>query len=80
MARKPKSVSEIDRQIEELKAKRLEALEAQPAHIGSIAAKADLNTLDIPDAELLKKFKAIAARFRGQATPPSSATPRSTAQ
>lgn len=66
MARKPKSVLEIDKEIEALKAARVEALEAQAAHVGKLAAKADLTTLDITDADLLKEFKAIAERFRKQ--------------
>lgn len=73
MARKPKSVSEIDKEIEALKAKRTEALEAQAAHVGKLAAKAELTTLDIPDADLLREFKAIADRFRSK--PKASAAP-----
>lgn len=66
MARRPKSIADIDKEIEALKAQRVEALDAQAAHIGKLAAKADLTTLDIPDADLLKEFKAIAERFRGK--------------
>ncbi|WP_029064087.1 TraC family protein [Labrenzia sp. DG1229] len=69
MARKSKSVADIDKEIEALKNRRLEALEAQAAHIGKIAAKAELTMLEISDADLLKEFKAIAERFRGRPAP-----------
>ena len=66
MARKPKSVTDIDKEIEALKAQRAKALDARAEQIGKIAAKADLTLLDIADAELLKEFKEIADRFRGK--------------
>jgi len=72
MARKQKSVTDIDKEIEALKAQRLAALEARADQIGKIAAKADLTNLAIADAELLKEFQAIAERFRGKPQPPSS--------
>ncbi len=74
MAKKPRSVSDIDEQIEALKAKRVAALESRADQIGKIAAKADLTTLDLSDAELLKEFQQIAERFRRKSTAP--ATPR----
>lgn len=74
MARKPRSVSDIDAEIEALKKQRKEALEAQSAHIGRLAAKAGLTGLDISDAELVKEFEAVAARFQNKASPPSPKT------
>lgn len=68
MPRKPKSVSDIDRQIEELKEQRTKALEDRAVHIGTIAARADLTTLDISDADLLREFKALATRFQNGRT------------
>ena len=68
MTRKPKSVIDIDNEIEALKAQRIASLEARAGHIGKIAAKADLATLEISDAELLKEFQAIADRFRRKTT------------
>ena len=64
MARKPKSVIDIDKEIEALRAQRVASIEARADQIGKIAAKADLTTLEISDAELLKEFQAIADRFR----------------
>ncbi len=74
MARKPKSVVDIDKEIEALKAQRVAVLEARADQIGKIAAKADLTTLEITDAELQKEFQAIADRFRrkGSATNPAN--------
>jgi hypothetical protein len=70
MARKPKSVIDIDKEIEALKAQRIASLEARADQIGKIAAKADLATLEISDAELLKEFQAIADRFRRKSATP----------
>lgn len=67
MARKPKSVIDIDKEIETLKVQRIAALEARAEQIGKIAAKADLNILEISDANMLKEFQAIAERFRHKA-------------
>lgn len=74
MARKQKSVADIDKEIEALKAKRAEALEAQAAHIGKLAEKAGLTTLEIADADLLKEFKAVAGRFRKRPTTPAASS------
>jgi hypothetical protein len=71
MARKPKSVTDIDQQIEALRAQRVAALDARAAHIGKIAAKADLTTLEISDATLLREFQQIADRFRRKSAPGS---------
>lgn len=73
MAKKTKSVADIDREIKALQAKRTEALEAQSAHVGNLAARAGLTELDIPDADLLKEFKAIAERFQKASTNAASA-------
>ena len=77
MARKQKTVTEIDREIEALKAERIAALEAQADHIGKLAAKAGLTGLDISDAALSKEFKAIADRFRRPAETGSASSDRS---
>ena len=77
MARKQKTVSEIDREIDALKAQRIAALEARADHIGKLAAKAGLTGVDISDAELLKEFKAIADRFQRQAETRSASSDRS---
>lgn len=69
MVRKPKSVVDIDKEIETLKTQRIAALDARAAHIGKIAAKADLTTSDLSDADLLKEFQQIAARFRRVSAP-----------
>lgn len=74
MARKSKSVADIDKEIAALQAQREEALESRAVQIGKIAAKAELNMLDISDAELLREFKAIAERFRA---PPKASIPAS---
>lgn len=68
MTRKPKSVIDIDKEIEALKAQRVAALKARADQIGKIAAKADLTNVEITDAELLKEFQAIADRFRRKAS------------
>lgn len=73
MARKPKSVIDIDREIEALKAQRLAALEGRADQIGKLAAKADLTTLEISDADLLKEFRQIAERFRRRSAPSNPA-------
>lgn len=75
MARKPKSVIDIDKEIEILKAQRLAVLNARATHVGKIAAKADLTTLEIADADLLREFQQIADRFRRKAPPPSLPNP-----
>lgn len=75
MARKPKSVTDIDKEIETLKAQRSAALEARAAQIGKIAAKADLTVLEISDADLLKEFRQIAERFRRKTAPPRTPNP-----
>lgn len=72
MARKTKSVAEIDKEIETLKAQRVAALDARADQIGKIAAKAELPLLDISDSDLLKEFKAIAERFRRKGPTPSA--------
>lgn len=74
MARKPKSVIDIDidKEIETLKAQRLAVLDARADQVGKIAAKADLTMLAISDAELLKEFQQIADRFRRKTTPTST--------
>lgn len=64
MARKQKSVADIDKEIEALEAQRAAALNTRSEQIGKLAGKAELNVLDIPDSFLLKEFKAIAERFR----------------
>jgi uncharacterized protein YydD (DUF2326 family) len=71
MAKKPKSITDIDQQIETLKAQRVAVLETRAAHIGKIAAKADLTTLEISDATLLREFQQIADRFRRKSAPGS---------
>lgn len=79
MARRSKSVTDIDKEIEALKVARTAAMDAQAAHIGKLAAKAELTLLDISDAALLEEFRAIAERFRKQgaasAAASGSATP-----
>ena len=72
MARKPKSVIDIDNEIEALKTQRVAALDARADQVGKIAAKADLTTLDISDADLLKEFQQIAERFRRKTSPAAS--------
>ena len=78
MARKSKSVTDIDKEIEALKVARTAALDAQAAHIGKLAAKAELTLLDISDAALLKEFRTIAERFRKQGAAPSAASDSAT--
>jgi hypothetical protein len=72
MARKTKTVTDIDKEIEALKAQRAAALDARAERIGKIAAKAELTLLDISDAELRKEFRAIAERFRRKSAAPVS--------
>ncbi len=72
MARKSKSVTDIDNEIEALKTQRTAALDARADQVGKIAAKADLTTLAISDADLLKEFQQIAERFRRKTTPTST--------
>ena len=74
MARKSKSVTDIDKEIEALKVARTAALDAQAAHIGKLAAKAELTLLDISDAAMLKEFRAIAERFRKPGAAPTAAS------
>jgi len=68
MARKLTNVSDIDKKIAALQEQRAAALEARAEQIGKIASKAGLVDLDISDAEFLKAFQEIAARFQ---TPPA---------
>lgn len=74
MARKTKSVTDIDKQIEALRAQRVATLEARADHVGKIAAKADLTTLEIGDADLLKEFQQIVERFRHKSAPAGTAS------
>ena len=69
MARKPRTVSEFDAEIEALKQQRQKAVDQRSAHIGKLAAKAGLVELDVSDAELLKEFGAIAGRLRNRSDP-----------
>lgn len=78
MARKSKSVTDIDKETEALKVARAAALDAQAAHIGKLAAKAELTLLDISDAALMKEFRAIAERFRKQRAAPAAASDSAT--
>lgn len=64
MARKSRTVLEIDAEIEALKRQRREAIDQRSAQIGKLAAKAGLVELDVSDGDLLKEFGAIAARLR----------------
>ncbi|WP_113913476.1 TraC family protein [Roseovarius dicentrarchi] len=74
MAKKPKSVIDIDKEIAALKAQRVAALESRADQIGKIAAKANLTTLEISDADLLKEFQQIAERFRRKIGPSNPAS------
>ncbi|WP_136661783.1 TraC family protein [Nitratireductor sp. XY-223] len=69
MARRPRTLAEIDTEIEALKQQRQKALDQRSALIGKLAAKAGLVELDVPDAELLKEFGAIADRLRNRSGP-----------
>ena len=74
MARRPKSVADVEREIEALKQQRQSLLNARAEQIGKLAAKAELHTLDITDKELLKMFEDLVARFRAKAAPAGSAS------
>ena len=69
MARKPRTVSEFDAEIEALKQQRQKAVDRRSEQIGQLAAKAGLVELDVPDADLLKAFREIADRLRNQPGP-----------
>jgi hypothetical protein len=75
MARKLTNVSDIDKKIAALQEQRAAVLEARAEQIGKIASKAGLVDLEISDAELLKAFQQIAARFQ---TPPTSLNSQNT--
>lgn len=68
MGRKLTNVSDIDKKIAALQEQRAAALAARAEQIGKIASKAGLVDLEVSDAELLKAFQQIAARFQ---TPPA---------
>lgn len=55
-----------DDKIAQAKAKRDKMIEKARHDIGAIAEKAGLFDVEVSDAELLKAFKEIAARFRKQ--------------
>lgn len=53
-----------DEKIAQAKAKRDKMIEKARHDIGAIAEKAGLFDVEVSDAELLKAFKEVAARFR----------------
>ena len=69
MARKPRTVSEFDAEIEALKRQRQNAVDRRSKQIGQLAAKAGLVELDVTDAELVKEFGEIADRLRNLSGP-----------
>jgi len=76
--RRRTTLSDIDEQIEQLKAKRRNMVQQRAERFSKIAAQAGLAEVDISDDEALEAFKAIADRFRrpaacmiGTATPPN---------
>ena len=76
------TLSDIDEQIEQLKAKRRNMVQQRAERFAKIAAQAGLAEVDISDDEALEAFKAIADRFRRPAarTNGSAPPPDATAQ
>ena len=77
--RRRTTLSDIDEQIEQLKAKRRHMVQQRAERFARIAAQAGLAEVDISDDEALQAFKAIADRFRrpaaranGSAPPPDA--------
>ena len=78
--RRRTTLSDLDEQIEQLKAKRRHMVQQRAERFSKIAAQAGLAEVDISDDEALEAFKAIADRFRrptaranGSAPPPDAA-------
>jgi hypothetical protein len=80
--RRRTTLSDIDEQIEQLKAKRRHMVQQRAERFSKIAAQAGLAEVDISDDEALEAFKAIADRFRRPAarTNGSAPPPDATAQ
>src|SRR5215210_770645 len=80
--RRRTTLSDIDEQIEQLKAKRRHMVQQRAERFAKIAAQAGLAEVDISDDEALEAFKAIADRFRRPAarTNGSAPPPDATAQ
>jgi TraC-like protein len=57
-------------QLDSLKAQIAEMEEKAAQHLGKLAVRAGLADLDLKDEELLRGFKAMAARFRGSGNSP----------
>ena len=77
--RRRTTLSDIDEQIEQLKAKRRNMVQQRAERFAKIAAQAGLAEVEISDDEALEAFKALADRFRrptartnGSAPPPDA--------
>ncbi len=57
-------------QLDSLKAQIAEMEEKAAQHLGKLAVRAGLADLELKDEELLRGFKAMAARFRGAGNGP----------
>ena len=81
--RRRTTLSDIDEQIEQLKAKRRHMVQQRAERLARISARAGLADVDISDDEALEAFKALADRFRRPAArtngsaPPADATAQS---
>ena len=73
--RRRTTLSDIDEQIEQLKAKRRNMVQQRAERFAKIAAQAGLAEVDISDDEALEAFKAIADRFRRPAARPNGSAP-----
>ena len=73
--RRRTTLSDIDEQIEQLKAKRRNMVQQRAERFAKIAAQAGLAEVEISDDEALEAFKAIADRFRRPAARPNGSAP-----
>ena len=73
--RRRTTLSDIDEQIEQLKAKRHHMVQQRAERFSKIAAQAGLAEVDITDNEALEAFKAIADRFRRPAARANGSAP-----
>jgi hypothetical protein len=72
VAKRSKTPAQIKAEIERLNKQLADAEAREGERIGAIAIKAGLHEIDAADSDLLKAFKALAARFRGEAQQPDT--------
>lgn len=70
MAKRSKTPAQIKAEIERLNSELAQAEAREGERIGALAVKAGLHEIDCSDANFIKAFKEIAARFRAASEQP----------